>query len=106
MDLGNRASDGQYLIGCPGRAAARDRARLPTVLEYFPELADDSVPDDNAPSCSVPEALERQSLFVHRVMASHAHALFFDLLGRGSLGTASSFIHHIGRASLQEQVCQ
>src|SRR3546814_11854851 len=46
MDLGNRASDGQYLIGCPGRAAARDRARLPTVLEYFPELADDSVPDE------------------------------------------------------------
>lgn len=93
VDLGNRASDGQFLIGCPARAGAKDRARLPTVLEYFPELADDSVPDDNAPSCSVAEALERQSLFVNRVMASHALALLFDLLGRGSIGHAGAFIN-------------
>ena len=93
MDLGNRANDGQYLIGCPGREAVKDKARLPTVLEYFPELADDTVPDDNAPSCSVAEALERQSLFVNRVMASHALALLFDLLGRGSIGHAGGFIN-------------
>jgi len=93
MDLGNRATDGQFLIGCPARAGAKVRACLPTVLEYFPELADDSVPDDNAPSCSVAEALERQSLFVNRVMASHALALLFDLLGRGSIGHAGAFIN-------------
>lgn len=93
MDLGNRASDGQYLIGCPGRAAGRNPTRLPTVLEHFPELADDSVPDDNAPSCSVAEALERQSLFVNRVLASHALALLFDLLGRGSIGHTGAFIN-------------
>ncbi|MGI9376013.1 MAG: PRTRC system ThiF family protein [Tsuneonella suprasediminis] len=93
MDLGNRASDGQFLIGCPGRPVAKDCGRLPTVLEYFPELTDDSVPDDNAPSCSVAEALERQSLFVNRVMASHALALLFDLLGRGSIGHAGAFIN-------------
>lgn len=93
MDLGNRANDGQYLIGCPSRTGAEGRVRLPTVLEYFPELADDSLPDDNAPSCSVAEALERQSLFVNRVMASHALALLFDLLGRGSIGHAGAFIN-------------
>jgi len=93
MDLGNRASDGQYLIGCPGRATAKNRVRLPTVLEYFPELADEGVPDDDAPSCSVAEALERQSLFINRVMASHALALLFDLLGRGSIGHAGAFIN-------------
>lgn len=93
MDLGNRANDGQYLIGCPARTVAKDRARLPTVLEYFPELANDSLPDDNAPSCSVAEALERQSLFVNRIMASHALALLFDLLGRGSIGHAGAFIN-------------
>ena len=95
MDLGNRASDGQFLIGCPDQAGAKDRPRLPTVLEYFPELADDSGPDDDSPSCSVAEALERQSLFVNRVMAGHALALLFDLLGRGSIGHAGglSLIH-------------
>lgn len=91
MDLGNRARDGQYLIGCPGEEG--DQGRLPTVLEYFPELAHDGVAEDDAPSCSVAEALERQSLFVNRVVASHALALLFDLLGRGSIGHAGAFIN-------------
>jgi hypothetical protein len=67
--------------------------RLPTVLEYFPELADESMAEDDAPSCSVAEALERQSLFINRVMSSHALALMFDLLGRGSIGHAGGFIN-------------
>lgn len=92
MDLGNRATDGQFLIGCP-RRATNDPLRLPTVLEYFPELADGSLVDDDAPSCSVAEALERQSLFVNRVVASHALALLFDLLGRGSIGHAGAFLN-------------
>ena len=93
MDLGNRASDGQYLIGSPEHCSNKHRHRLPTVLEYFPELADENLPDDDAPSCSVAEALERQSLFINRVVASHALALLFDLLGRGSIGHAGAFLN-------------
>ena len=93
MDLGNRATDGQFLIGCPKPSFGKDAQRLPTVLEYFPELADETVAEDDAPSCSVAEALERQSLFVNRVVASHALALLFDLLGRGSIGHAGAFIN-------------
>lgn len=93
MDLGNRANDGQYLIGCPCHPKGNIKARLPTVIEAFPELADESLAEDDAPSCSVAEALERQSLFVNRVMASHALALLFDLLGRGSIGHAGAFIN-------------
>lgn len=93
MDLGNRASDGQVIIGCPASPNRGARHRLPTDLEYFPELADESLPEDHAPSCSVAEALERQSLFVNRIIASHALALLFDLLGRGSIGHAGAFIN-------------
>jgi PRTRC genetic system ThiF family protein len=93
MDLGNRATDGQYLIGCPARGDGKASPRLPTALEYFPELADESTADDDAPSCSVAEALERQSLFVNRVLASHALSLLFDLLGRGSIRHAGAFIN-------------
>ncbi len=93
LDLGNRATDGQYLIGCPMQNGKGGPGRLPTVLEYFPELADESVIEDDAPSCSVAEALERQSLFVNRVVASHALALLFDLLARGSIGHAGAFIN-------------
>lgn len=93
LDLGNRATDGQFLLGCPKSASGDDPQRLPTALEYFPELADETVPEDEAPSCSVAEALERQSLFVNRVVASHALALLFELLGRGSIGHAGAFIN-------------
>ncbi|WP_267433802.1 PRTRC system ThiF family protein [Sphingomonas sp. GM_Shp_1] len=93
MDLGNRATDGQFIIGCPEPAHGRKANRLPTVLEYFPEIADEGIAEDDAPSCSVAEALERQSLFVNRVVASHALALLFDLLGRGSIGHAGAFIN-------------
>ena len=93
LDLGNRATDGQFLIGCPKGRYQKDEGRLPTVLESFPELADETAPDDDAPSCSVAEALERQSLFVNRVVASHALALLFELLGRGSIGHAGAFIN-------------
>lgn len=92
MDLGNRATDGQYLIGCP-RRATDDHRRLPTVLEYFPELTDENLPDDDAPSCSMAEALQRQSLFINRIVASHALGLLFNLLGRGSIGHAGGFIN-------------
>lgn len=92
LDLGNRATDGQYLLGCP-KGANDKPGRLPTVLEYFPELADETIAEDDAPSCSVAEALERQSLFVNRVVSSHALALLFDLLGRGSIGHAGAFIN-------------
>lgn len=93
LDLGNRATDGQFILGRPRPSAGDQPGRLPTVLEYFPELADESVVEDDAPSCSVAEALERQSLFINRVMASHALALLFDLLGRGSIGHAGGFIN-------------
>lgn len=93
LDLGNRATDGQFLLGCANRAVLKGGRRLPTVLEYFPELADESMPEADTPSCSVAEALERQSLFVNRVLASHALALLFELLGRGSIGHAGAFIN-------------
>jgi PRTRC genetic system ThiF family protein len=93
LDLGNRATDGQFVIGRPARRGEKDVGRLPTVLEAFPELADENGAEDDAPSCSVAEALEKQSLFVNRVVASHALALLFDLLGRGSIGNAGGFVN-------------
>jgi PRTRC genetic system ThiF family protein len=93
LDLGNRATDGQFIIGCSKLARHEGDRRLPTVLEYFPELADETIAEDDTPSCSVAEALERQSLFVNRVVASHALALLFELLGRGSIGHAGAFVN-------------
>jgi hypothetical protein len=61
---GSRQPRGRWAIylGCPNHEAEADHQILPTVLEYFPEIANESLPDDDAPSCSMAEALERQSL--------------------------------------------
>lgn len=95
LDLGNRATDGQFVLGEPRHTdwGARKSARLPTAADMFPELVDPKATEDDAPSCSVAEALERQSLFVNRVITSHALALLFDLFGRGSIGCAGGFVN-------------
>lgn len=92
MDVGNRATAGESLIGTPATVARCPEQRLPPVLEAFADLTDDSIVEDNAPSCSVAEALEQQSLLVSPVVASQALALLFDLLGRGSIVHAGAFI--------------
>mgnify|MGYP000373142413 CR=1 FL=1 len=74
-------------------SAGCDLVFAPTAAEMFPELVDPAAVEDDAPSCSVAEALERQSLFVNRVLASHALALLFELLGRGSITHAGGFVN-------------
>jgi len=75
LDTGNRADDGQVVMGV---CEDRNGVTIPTVADLYPEIIDLSVPDDNAPSCSVEEALAKQSLFVNREIALHA----LDMLSR------------------------
>ena len=68
LDLGNRQHDGQTILGeFPNRNLDKNRTRLPTVADLFPESCDPSQEgEDSGPSCSLAEALEKQSLFVNR----------------------------------------
>jgi PRTRC genetic system ThiF family protein len=74
LDTGNRADDGQVVMG-NGRKA---EFHVPTVADLFPEIIDTSTPDDNSPSCSMQEALHRQSLYINREISLQA----LDLLSR------------------------
>lgn len=61
LDLGNNAASGQYVLGQPINAANRRKAaRLRTVSELYPEIVDANAGEDELPSCSAFEALERQ----------------------------------------------
>lgn len=91
LDLGNRAEDGQIVLGSAGKDTTQPR--LPNVIDRFPELADPDLAEDDAPSCSLAEALERQSLFVNRTIASHALALLSELLLKGSIGRAGNYVN-------------
>jgi PRTRC genetic system ThiF family protein len=66
LDFGNDRDTGQVILGEPLNAVnKRSRARLRTAPELFPEIADASLAEDEGPSCSARESLERQGLFVN-----------------------------------------
>ena len=88
LDLGNTESTAQVVLGQGwGRwvAGARDPMRLPCVTELFPELLDESVPDDNRPSCSVRMSLAAQGLFVNDMAVRFAAQLLYELFSRGRI---------------------
>jgi PRTRC genetic system ThiF family protein len=88
LDLGNTESTAQVVLGQgPGRWQAGGKApmRLPCVTELYPELLDDSIADDNQPSCSVRMSLAAQGLFVNDVAVRFAAQLLYELFSRGRI---------------------
>jgi PRTRC genetic system ThiF family protein len=93
LDLGNRAADGQVVLGMPAASDAHRRylARLPTVVELFPEIM--RAADDDGPSCSLAQALERQSLFINQHLATWALQLLWQLFRHGSTDWHGAFVN-------------
>ena len=92
LDLGNNASNGQFVLGQPLNDVNRQsRTRLRTVTELFPSIMDTSQGEGPLPSCSAAEALERQEPFVNNVLASTALAMLTRLLRYGSLDHQGGF---------------
>ena len=92
-DLGNTRDTGQVVLGCPlGRVNPRRRDRLRTAFELFPELVDAAMPEDDAPSCSTLEALDKQDLFVNDTLVTAALALLWRLLRHGEVTHHGSFV--------------
>tara|TARA_R110001583_G_scaffold180558_5_gene337653 strand:- start:562 stop:1371 length:810 start_codon:yes stop_codon:yes gene_type:complete len=102
LDTGNGKSDGQYVLGDLGRRAM-GAIRLPNVTDLYPELLDAAVTDaldnDDEPSCSVPEALSKQDLFVNKTIATAACQLIYGLLRYGKIS------YHGGFVNLSEGMC-
>ena len=89
LDLGNTEAAAQIVLGeAPCRRRTRTSLqppRLPCVTELFPELLDASLPDDNAPSCSVRMSLASQGLFINDVAVRHAAQLLYELFSNGRI---------------------
>lgn len=97
LDFGNRAHDGQVIlgqVGLKGVAEREGRVRLPHVGELFPDILDTSLDDaDDTPSCSLAEALERQSLLINETMATMGMNLLWELLRYGQIAYHGQFIN-------------
>ena len=92
LDLGNNASNGQFVLGQPLNDINRQsRTRLRTVTELFPSIMDVSLGEGPLPSCSAAEALSRQEPFINSVLAASALAMLTRLLRYGSLDHHGAF---------------
>lgn len=98
MDLGNRAADGQVLLGelFEGRVALgapKDSARLPSPYDVLPELIDLQRKEDDTPSCGLAEALERQELFVNQSIVTPALSILWEFFRHGRLTWHGAFVN-------------
>lgn len=91
LDIGNKASDGQFVLGQPEHNSVV--RRLPTVAEKYPEILDERLDDDDLPSCSALEAITRQEPFVNQVLASQALALLARLFRWGQISYHGGFVN-------------
>jgi len=83
LDVGNRQRSGQVVLG----AYQAGEVILPGILELYPELSSpDFTEQDQGPSCSLPEALAKQDLFVNREVTTPALHLLWELIHKRMLG--------------------
>ena len=102
LDLGNNADSGQFVLGEPlNRRNRRNRLRLRTVSELFPEVIQGELDGDGLPSCSAAEALDRQEPFVNPSLANHALALLARLFRYGTISYHGGFLTLSMLAGLQ-----
>lgn len=96
LDLGNTADTAQFILGEPLSRwqKAWDRPnRLPTITDLFPDILDESIAEDDTPSCSMAEALERQELFTNRCVADAAMNLLWRLFRYGRIDHHGGFLN-------------
>lgn len=81
LDLGNGSDSGQFVLGQPRNKVNRiDSKRLPTVTELFPSIMDINAGEDDMPSCSAAEALDRQEPGINKSLAAASLVMLCQLL--------------------------
>ncbi|WER50741.1 PRTRC system ThiF family protein [Cupriavidus sp. WKF15] len=91
LDCGNESDSGQVILGqVRGKAAER----LPHVGDLFPELLNPKGDKaDTAPSCSMADALRKQSLVINQAIAVQAYNLLWTLFRTGTLQYCGAFVN-------------
>jgi PRTRC genetic system ThiF family protein len=96
LDFGNRKADGQAHLGEVSRSGRKtnEPTKLPHIGELMPEVIDPDVVDpDEGPSCSLAEALEKQSLFINRALVAHGMAMLWELFRYGKIDHHAVFVN-------------
>ncbi|GAB3910574.1 PRTRC system ThiF family protein [Mucilaginibacter boryungensis] len=98
MDCGNAQFTGQVILSTlveikqPDSKKFTPIATLPLVTDEFKLLLDNEV-DNNEPSCSLAEALEKQDLYINSTIANLAGSLLWQLFREGMVENRGFFVN-------------
>ena len=99
IDFGNSQFTGQVLLSTVGNIRQPNSEKyetvenLPFVTEEFGELLKQSEQDDDTPSCSLAEALEKQDLFINSTLAQMGSSLLWNLFRNGLTQNRGFFLN-------------
>lgn len=106
LDFGNSQYTGQALLSTIGNIRQPNSqkyetvANLPFITEEFGGLLKQSEQQDNTPSCSLAEALEKQDLYINGSLAQMGCSLLWNLFRKG-ITQYRGFFHNIGEFRTQ-----
>ncbi|MEM5373236.1 PRTRC system ThiF family protein [Paraburkholderia azotifigens] len=91
LDCGNETDRGQVILGEFGKAR---HDRLPHVGDLFPDLLNPkNDKGDDTPSCSMADALRKQSLVINQAISVQAFNLLWSLFRNGGLNFSAVFVN-------------
>ncbi|WP_348825042.1 PRTRC system ThiF family protein [Flavobacterium aestuarii] len=98
LDIGNARNTGQAVLSTigeikqPNSKLYRTVSNLPMVTDEFRELLKAQT-DNNEPSCSLAEALEKQDLFINSTLANMGASLLWKLFREGMTAHRGFFLN-------------
>lgn len=98
MDWGNSKDTGQVILSTigeikqPASKKYNTIARLPFITEQYKDLLTESEQQDNTPSCSLAEALNKQDLFINTTLAAMGASLLWNLFREGMTTNRGFFL--------------
>ena len=99
MDFGNSQYTGQVLLSTIGNIRQPNSEKyktvenLPFLTEEFGELLKQSETQDDTPSCSLAEAMEKQDLYINSVLAQMGSSLLWNLFRNGLTENRGFFLN-------------
>lgn len=99
LDFGNSKFTGQVLLSTIGKIEQpksrkfKTNANLPSVIEEYGKLITESESEDETPSCSIAESLQKQDLFINATLAQMGASLLWNLLVTGMTENRGFFLN-------------
>ncbi|MXN91673.1 PRTRC system ThiF family protein [Flavobacterium sp. Sd200] len=99
MDFGNSRTTGQVILATLGKVQQPVSEEfvtidtLPFITDEFGELLRHSESEDNTPSCSLAEALDKQDLFINSTLAQMGSSLLWNLFRHGMTAYRGFFLN-------------